>query len=106
MATSVASQAKGRPALSSAARPLDIGQRVLLAIVGGYFFSLEVAGLLSVLLSLAIARSEAAMLAGMLAFLIYLVVILWVFAEHSLAKLWLVVPGVTAFSYLGSQLLA
>ena len=66
----------------------SLAQRVLLAVVGGYFLSVAWAMLGAWLLSQLLLPSEAAMLAAMLAFLLYLVVLIWVFAEQRLARLW------------------
>ena len=77
-----------------AARPwAAIGQRLVLALVGGYFLSAAAATLLALGLSQVMPRSEAVMLMAMCVFVIYLVVLLWAFAEHRLIWLWAVLGG-------------
>jgi len=78
-----------------AARGLYIAQRIALAVVGGYALSAGLATLLAMPLSALMPRSEAVVLMAMLAFVTYLVVLLWAFAERRLAKLWLVLGGGT-----------
>ena len=70
-----------------------LGQRLALAIVGGYFLSAAAAALLALGLSQIMPRSEAVMLMAMGVFAIYLVVLLWAFAEHRLVWLWAVLGG-------------
>ncbi len=93
-------QARGQPGLVSAARPVRIVQRVLLGIVGGYFLAAEAMGLLGWMLTHLVARSEAAALAAMLAFVTYLCLILWAFGDRSLKRLWLVIPGTAGACFL------
>jgi len=76
-------------------RPFDIAARVAIALVGGYFLSAGLAALLALPLSALMPCSESVVLMAMLAFIIYLVVLLWAFAERRLAKLWLVLGGGT-----------
>lgn len=70
-----------------------IGQRLVLAVVGGYFLSAAAAALLALGLSRIVPRSEAVMLMAMCVFVIYLVVLLWAFAERRLLWLWAVLGG-------------
>lgn len=90
---------RGRAALSSAARPSEIAQRVFLAVIGGYFFISEFAGFCGLLLTHALPRSEAAGLSAMLAFIFYTVAILWAFADYKLARVWAGILGGTALFY-------
>ena len=77
-----------------------IGQRLTLAVVGGYFLSAAAAALLALGLSRVMPRSEAVMLMVMCVFVIYLVVLLWAFAEHRLLWLWAVLGGGTGAAQL------
>lgn len=70
-----------------------VGQRLVLAVVGGYFLSAAAAALLALGLSQIMLRSEAAMLMAMCVFIVYLVVLLWAFAEHDVLRLWLMLGG-------------
>ena len=70
-----------------------LGQRLLLALVGGYFLSAALAALLALGLGRLMPRGEAAMLMAMCAFIIYLFLLLWAFAERRLGRLWLVLGG-------------
>ena len=65
-----------------------IAQRLFLAIVGGYFSAAGIAGLMTFALSRVAPPSEAGTLMAMLAFVIYLALLLWGFAERRLARLW------------------
>ena len=65
-----------------------IAQRLFLAIVGGYFSAAGVATLMALALSRVVPPSEAGTLMAMLAFVIYLALLLWSFAEQRLARLW------------------
>ena len=70
-----------------------IAQRLVLAVVGGYFLSAAAAALLALGLSQIMPRSEAVILMAMCVFVIYLFVLLWVFAERRLQWLWAVLGG-------------
>jgi len=72
---------------------MQVVQRVALAVVGGYGLSSALAALAAAGLSALMPRSEAVVLMAMFAFVIYLVVLLWAFAERLLVKLWLVLGG-------------
>ena len=65
-----------------------MAQRLLLVIVGGYFLAAGFAALMALALSRAMPPSEAATLVAMLAFVIYLALLLWGFAEQRLTRLW------------------
>ncbi|WP_421997916.1 hypothetical protein [Reyranella sp.] len=78
--------------------------RVVAAFGGGYVVAAGLAALAAVILPRATAmlRSEAVVLASMLAFLVYLGVLIWAFAERRLGRLWLVVVVAAAASWLGA----
>ena len=62
---------------------LLLAARIVLPIFGGYALASGFAGFFGVLLSFAgMARSEAVLLAAMLSFLVYLLVLIWGFAER------------------------
>lgn len=67
---------------------LAVCQRLLLSVVGGYFLSAGLATLLALPLAALVPRSEAVILMAMLAFVFYLVILLWGFAEMHSARLW------------------
>lgn len=71
------------------ARVSFIAVRVLLAIIGGYTASAGLTALFATALPVAttLPRSEAVVLASMLGFIIYLVLLLWGFAERRLWRL-------------------
>lgn len=75
--------------------------RLLAAIGGGYAVAAGLAALTAVILFVTggLPRSEAVILASMLAFVIYLVLLLWAFSERSLLRLcsMLVVTGVVSW---------
>ena len=60
---------------------------------------MEVSALLGRSLSILIERSEAAVLSAMVSFLLYMLVIIWVFVDQKLFRLWIVLPGGTVFCY-------
>jgi len=80
-------------------------QRILLACVGGYFLSATLVTWGAWLLSLALPRSEAVVLMAMLGFVIYLLALLWAFAEPRLLRLWLVLAGVPLAGWFGQLVL-
>ena len=90
---------KGRVAISLAIGPIEITQRIFLAALVGYFFSMEVSALLGRSLSTFIERSEAAVFSAMISFVVYILVIMWVFADRKLSRLWVALPGGTIFFY-------
>lgn len=75
--------------------------RLLAAIGGGYAVASGLAALTAVILFVTggLPRSEAVILASMLAFLFYLALLLWAFAERSLLRLcsMLAVAGVVSW---------
>lgn len=72
---------------------LAFAQHIGLALAGGYGLTVLLTMLLARALSGPLARSEAVVLSAMLGFLVYLVILLWAFAEHRLLRLWLVLGG-------------
>jgi len=74
--------------------------RIGLVVAGGYLLAAGSSGLVAAALSLVMPRSEAVVLMAMLAFLVYLVLLLWGFAERRSARLWLVLGagGVSTFA--------
>lgn len=82
-------------AASSLAPAIGTASRVLLAVVGAYFFTtasvmLAARGLADLGL---MSRSDAVVLAAMLGFLLYLGLLLWAFAERRLSRLAVVFGG-------------
>jgi len=71
-----------------AKRRWRIAQQVVLAVVGGYALTSALTAVAALGLSALMPRSEAVVLMGMLAFVIYLVVLIWAFAEPRLHRLW------------------
>ena len=78
--------------------------RLVVAIGGGYAVSAGLAGLAAVALPAItpLPRSEAVVLASMLAFLIYLALLIWAFAEPRLVRLCLVLAAVGIASWGGA----
>lgn len=72
-------------------KAVPIVLRLVAAIVGGYAVSAGLAALAAVVLPAAtpMPRSEAVVLSSMLAFLVYLALLIWAFAEPRLVRLWL-----------------
>lgn len=72
--------------------PIVVVGRLVAAILGGYAFSSGTAAFVAVALSvvLGMSRADAALTAGMLAFLVYLAAVIWAFAERRIARLYLV----------------
>ncbi len=83
-------------------KAMPIVLRLVAAVGGGYAVSAGLAALAAVGLPqvTSMARSEATVLSMMLAFVVYLVLLLWGFAERGLARLWLVlsITGVAAWA--------
>ena len=75
-------------------RWLTISSRVAAALVGGYVFAWGFTALV-IAVNVAVGGDyhEGEMLAYLLAFLVYLCVLLWAFAAPSLARVWLVLAG-------------
>ena len=65
-----------------------IAQRLILAILGGYVTAAGLAALAVPALARALPPSDAGALMAMLAVPLYLVLLLWAFAERRLARLW------------------
>src|SRR5690606_3841366 len=80
-------------ATASASR-LPLLLRIGAAVLGGYAFCWGFAALATAgLYGLGLAFHDAEHLAGMLAFLIYLVAFCWAFVARGLARAWLVLAG-------------
>lgn len=80
---------------------LRILQRVAGALLGGYAFTAALVALLTVALVYAgLSRSEAVVSASMSGFLVYLLVLLWAFSVRSLTRLWAMLAGATALTYV------
>ena len=90
---------KGRVAISLAIGPIEITQRIFLAVLMGYFFSMEISALLGRTLSTFIERSEAAVFSAMVSFVVYIIVIIWVFVDNKLSRLWIALPSGAIFLY-------
>ncbi|MCH2393942.1 hypothetical protein [Oceanibaculum sp.] len=74
--------------------------RLLSIVVGGYFLSAALTALGAAgLVSLGMDRSEAVVLMSMLGFIIYLLVLIWAFAERRLPRLLAVTLGGTAVGH-------
>ena len=89
----ISKKAKGRVAISLAVKPIDLTQRIFLAAPLGYLVSMEMSALLGHILSPLIDRSEAAVFSAMISFLVYLLVIIWVFIDRKLSRLWATLSG-------------
>jgi len=81
-------------------RNVPLALRILLVVVGGYLLTAGLTGLAAAALSLVMPRSEAVVLMAMLAFVIYLGLLLWAFAERRPTRLWVVfgAGGAVAFA--------
>jgi len=81
-------------------RGVPLALRILLAVVGGYLLTAGLTGLAAAALGLVMPRSEAVVLMAMLAFLVYLALLLWGFAERRPSRLWAVfgAGGAAAFA--------
>lgn len=82
--------------------------RVATAVGGGYAAAAGLAALIAVALPAAglMVRSEAVVLTSMLAFLVYLALLIFAFAYRDLARLCLFVVGGAAASWAGAWTLA
>lgn len=91
----------GTHATPSWRRAALVAARVVAAAGGGYACTAAVVSLAALLLSLVfgIARGEAVVLAAMAGFLLYLIVLLWAFAERRLARVWSVLAGVAVVAW-------
>ena len=72
----------------------DLLARILAASVGGYALAYAFTGALALLLP--VPRPDAVYISAMLAFLLYVTVILWAFAARSVLRVWLVLLAATA----------
>ena len=83
-----------KPAVVATHPSLGICLRLIAAIPGGYALTAAtVAALGGVLPLIGMTRSDAVALSAMLGFLLYLILLLWAFAQRSLARLWGVFAG-------------
>ncbi|MFZ5781184.1 MAG: hypothetical protein ACOY4R_13400 [Pseudomonadota bacterium] len=73
-------------------KAVPIVLRLVAAILGGYAVSAGLAALAAVVLPAVtlMPRSEAVVLSSMMAFLVYLALLIWAFAERRLVRLWLI----------------
>jgi len=85
-------------------KAIPIVLRLVAAIGGGYAVAAGLAALAAVALPQATAmpRSEAVVLASMLAFLVYLTLLIWAFAEPRLARLCLILVAAGIASWGGA----
>lgn len=83
---------------------LSVFVRLVAAIGGGYAVAAGLAALAAVALPAArlMPRSEAVVLASMLAFLVYLALLIWAFADRRLIRLCLVLAGAGIASWGGA----
>lgn len=83
---------------------LSVLVRLVAAIGGGYAVAAGLAALAAVALSTGgvMARSEAVVLASMLAFLVYLALLIWAFADRRLARLCLMLTAAGIVSWGGA----
>jgi hypothetical protein len=80
--------------------------RIIAAVPGGYLLCAALVGLTgAALAALGMARAEAVVLAAMLGFLQYLLVLLWAFSVRSVLRLWIVVTGGSGLAWGLLQLL-
>ena len=86
---------------AGARRAVPIIVRLVAAIGGGYAVSAGLAALAALALpaTTAMPRSEAVVLASMLAFLVYLALLIWAFAEPRLTRLCLVLIAAGTVSW-------
>jgi len=79
---------------------VPLALRVLLIVVGGYLLAAGASGLAATALALVMPRAEAVVLMAMLAFVAYLGLLLWGFAERRQARVWVVLGagGVATFA--------
>lgn len=93
---------------SAAAKAIPVVVRLVAAVGGGYAVAAGLAALAAVALpALAILpRSEAVVLASMLAFLVYLALLIWAFAAPRLTRLCLILAAAGIASWGGAVGLA
>ncbi len=89
---------------AGARKAIPIIVRLIAAIGGGYAVSAGLAALAARALPVttAMPRSEAVVLSSMLAFLVYLALLIWGFAEPRLARLCLILAAVGIVSWGGA----
>lgn len=75
--------------------------RILLVVVGGYMLAAGTSGLAAAALAQVMPRAEATVLMAMLAFVVYLALLLWGFAEQCRTRLWAMfgMGGLLAFAF-------
>ncbi len=73
-----------------------ISLRVIGAVGGGYAFSAALVALASTALPLLtrMPRSEAVLLSSLMGFIVYLIALIWAFAERNMVRVWAVFLGV------------
>ena len=82
---------RAQAAIESIAPAARVLLRVLGGVAGAYALTAALVALLSAALPLTgLARSEAVVLAAMLGFVVYLLLLLWAFSVRSLKQLWAV----------------
>ncbi len=80
---------------------LAIAFHILATVIGGYFLAAISSQFLALgLAKLGMLRSEAVVASALLAFLIYLVILLWAFAERRLLRLFMVLCLFPCLLYL------
>lgn len=77
-----------------------VGQRLFLAVVGGYFLTTALVALSASALSRLMARNEAVILTSMLGFVLYLILLIWAFADSQLQRLWCILGGGALLGHL------
>lgn len=90
------------------AQGIVVALRIALALGGGYAVSAGLAALAAVALPAAtlLLRSDAVVLASMLAFPIYLAVLIWAFAERRIGRLCIILLTAAIVSWAGELGLA
>jgi len=88
----------------SAMQGVSVAVRLVAAIGGGYAVAAGLAALAAVVLPATtdLPRSEAVVLASMLAFLVYLALLIWGFAEQHLSRLWVIFATAALASWGGA----
>lgn len=83
---------------------VSVAVRLVAAIGGGYAVAAGLAALAAVVLPAAavLPRSEAVVLSSMLAFLVYLALLIWGFAEQRLARLCVIFASAALVSWGGA----
>lgn len=99
-------QPPAMPAVST--RALAIVARIAMVVVGGYGLSAGLSALLAAALAAGgvLPRSEAVLLASVLAFVMYLVILLWGFAHARLWRVAFVIGLATPAAFWLARLLA